>query len=442
MRRNRFSRIAGALLALVASAGLAQVPDRLNYQGVLKRGDGSSVGEGYQDIQFRMWDATSGGTLIWARTHRVHTDANGLFNVVLMDGGSPLAGAQTDSLAAVFTGSGGEERYLELTVVGSTPIMPRQRFVTAPYAFMADDVQQAKANFTVQGALTVQQGAQVHSLTVDDDASVGGDLTVGGTTTVGGNLSGGGYNFLNVSGEPFDVWIQGHPESTAASDTRNLALIGNTTEDKLYVNWGSEYTAGTKIGGPVQVTGGTLTADDSVSVGNDLSVGGDAAVDGTMTVEGYSFFSANSSYDVWIQGGHPGSVHHGDDRNAALVGYAEDNGDKLYVNWGSEYGGGTKIGGPVEVTSWKTKNIEANGYADMGGLYIQWGTVTSSSDGSQTFDFPTTFPSACYSVVCNRKVTDPSSPICASSWSRTGFTVNRESGIDGNNSVSYIAIGR
>jgi hypothetical protein len=167
-------------LALLAVTASAQVPDRLNYQGVLKKGDGTSVGQGYKDIQFRIYDAATGGNLVWARTQRANTDADGLFNVVLMESGAPIAGAQTESLATVFTSSGGENRYLELTVVGSTPIMPRQRFVTAPYAFMAINVKTAQDNFTVQGALSVMQGAQVKTLTVTENASVGGKLAIAG----------------------------------------------------------------------------------------------------------------------------------------------------------------------------------------------------------------------------------------------------------------------
>ncbi len=167
-------------LALLAAAASAQIPDRLNYQGVLKKGDGTSVGQGYKDIQFRIYDAPNGGNLVWARTQRANTDTNGLFNVVLMESGAPIAGAQTESLATVFTSSGGENRYLELTVVGSTPIMPRQRFVTAPYAFMANNVKTAQENFTVQGALSVLQGATVKTLTVTENASVGGKLAIAG----------------------------------------------------------------------------------------------------------------------------------------------------------------------------------------------------------------------------------------------------------------------
>jgi hypothetical protein len=52
---------------------------------------------------------------------------------------------------------------------------------------------------------------------------------------------------------------------------------------------------------------------------------------------------ASTSYDVWLQGGAPGSG--GEARNLALLGVTSD--DTLRVNYGSEYTGGTIIGGPV-----------------------------------------------------------------------------------------------
>ncbi|MBT3185525.1 MAG: hypothetical protein HN342_13490, partial [Nitrospina sp.] len=314
----------------------------------LKTGSGTPVGEGYKNIHFRIYDATEGGTLIWARTQRAHTDADGLFNVVLMEGGTPIDDAQTESLAEVFTSSGGENRYLELTVDTSNPIMPRQRFITAPYAFMAGDVQNAKENFTVQGALTVLQGAHVKSLTVDNDASVGGALTA-----------------------------------------------------------------------------------------KSLTVDNDASVEGNLTVSGYNFFQANTGYDVWIQGGQPGNVEHGDPRNLALLGDIAE--DLLHVNYQGEYAAGTVIGGPVSIGGWETHDYATSGYVDLGGFYIQWGYVDTYSN-DQTINFPKSFPNACLSVVCNWKARESSPPVAAS-WTKTNFRLLRPTGWTGGCPMNYIAVG-
>lgn len=197
-RVNQYLRPGLLLGALILVSGLAVAPGRaqsvpslLNYQGVLRQGDGTPAPAGYKDIQFRIYDAATGGTLYWGRVHRVHLDDNGLFNVVLNEGGSPITAGNpkhTD-LIDVFVSAGSENRYLELQVVGSTPILPRQRFVTTAYAFLAADVAQAKQNFTVQGQLTVQQGARVQSLTVDNDTTIGKNATINGSTTMKDALS-------------------------------------------------------------------------------------------------------------------------------------------------------------------------------------------------------------------------------------------------------------
>jgi hypothetical protein len=193
-----FTLLACCVWLAARPTALAQsVPELLNYQGVLRQGDGTPAPAGYKDIEFRIYDAATGGHLLWGRTHRVHLDNNGLFNVVLMQGGVFITTGNPSytNLSTVFTSAGSENRFIELTVSGSTPIMPRQRFVTTAYAFLAGDVAQARQNFTVQGALTVQQSARVQALTVDQDTTVGGsvtvstNLTVARSATIGGSLT-------------------------------------------------------------------------------------------------------------------------------------------------------------------------------------------------------------------------------------------------------------
>jgi len=142
----------GALPGLLAQA----VPDRMNYQGILLQGDGTPVPAQPTDVEFRIWSSADAGTLLWGRTHRISPDTNGAFNVVLMEGGSPITAGNPmyTSLREVFTNAGSDTLYLELTVKDSTPIRPRQRLVSAPYAFLAHNVTHARNDFTVVGTAT------------------------------------------------------------------------------------------------------------------------------------------------------------------------------------------------------------------------------------------------------------------------------------------------
>ena len=83
-----------------------------------------------------------------------------------------------------------------------------------------------------------------------------------------------------------------------------------------------------------------------------------------------------------------------------------------------------------------------SGYQKIwGGLIIQWGSVTSSTDAAQTFTFPTNFTSACYTVVTNRKQSNSSLAVPAVSWTTNGFVIDRQSDVSGSFVVTYIAIG-
>jgi hypothetical protein len=208
--RNRLpaQRRGGLRLLLGLAFGLASmpsllaqlVPDRLNYQAVLLKGDGTPVAAVPTDVVFRIYDQADGGNLLWSRTQSVTPDTNGLFSVVLMDGGAPYESAQFTNLAPVFT-SGTELRYLELYVpgAGAAPIKPRQRFVAAPYAFLAQNVVEAKQNFNVSGTLTVSSAANVNSLTASGAANVGSLTATGAVQAASFAGSGAGLTNINTN---------------------------------------------------------------------------------------------------------------------------------------------------------------------------------------------------------------------------------------------------
>lgn len=91
------------------------------------------------------------------------------------------------------------------------------------------------------------------------------------------------------------------------------------------------------------------------------------------------------------------------------------------------------------------KLIAAAGYYKFpGGFTIQWGTGTSSSDGTQTFSFPTAFATACYGVLIGRISDDAESALMQSSTSpptTTQFSINRDVGISDSVGFFYVALG-
>lgn len=116
-------------------------PDLITYQGLLVDQNGLALApttpHNYT-IAFRIFDAPSGGALLWAEEQIVTVD-KGHFSVVLGQG-TELSGQPRPSLAAVFAGPGASDRYLETTVTLSgnpVTITPRIRFLPAPYSLLS-----------------------------------------------------------------------------------------------------------------------------------------------------------------------------------------------------------------------------------------------------------------------------------------------------------------
>jgi hypothetical protein len=123
-----------ALGALVGSLGLvasahAKVPGTLTHQGRLySSAMGNPPVSGSLSVTFAIYDAATGGTMLWTETHQITFD-NGYFSAEL--------GSTTAFPATVFDGS---TRYLGITVGTDPEMSPRATVGSVPYAFLANDV--------------------------------------------------------------------------------------------------------------------------------------------------------------------------------------------------------------------------------------------------------------------------------------------------------------
>jgi hypothetical protein len=130
MKTIRIAWIVVAAGACLGSGWAAQtVPSLVNYQGTLVNSDNSPLANGSHPVQFRIYDAITGGQLVWGPQSNMVPVYNGQFNVLL----GPTDGASR-SLADAFKGA---NRYLELQVSNSLPIAPRQQILSAPFALNA-----------------------------------------------------------------------------------------------------------------------------------------------------------------------------------------------------------------------------------------------------------------------------------------------------------------
>ncbi|MCI0515357.1 hypothetical protein L0128_19255, partial [candidate division KSB1 bacterium] len=154
--------IIAAILILVAGRGNAQVPQLINYQGMLTDNTGTNV-NGVQAIQFLIYDAENGGTALWSETQNVIV-TNGLFNVLL--------GTVTLIPHNVFDGG---NRYFTLKVGTDAEMTPRKRLVSVGYAFHAHNSDRLGG---YQGDLFVRRIDGIKPLDGNIDLVEGSNITI------------------------------------------------------------------------------------------------------------------------------------------------------------------------------------------------------------------------------------------------------------------------
>ena len=114
------------LALLVTATAVAQVPEKMNYQVMLTNDLDEPLADQSVTLVFRIYDASSGGTLKWSETHNVTTNSIGVASVLLGSVGSMHSPDFVDPM------------WLEVEV-DSEILSPRRELVSAPYAFYAAD---------------------------------------------------------------------------------------------------------------------------------------------------------------------------------------------------------------------------------------------------------------------------------------------------------------
>jgi hypothetical protein len=118
---------AAIMVVLMATISTAGVPMAINYQGRLTNASGQPVADGDYLVRFIIYDAPTGGNVLWDDDYRAITVKSGLFTYALGD--------STTLPADMFaTGAG---RYLAIRVGADPELAPRVRLTSAAFAFQA-----------------------------------------------------------------------------------------------------------------------------------------------------------------------------------------------------------------------------------------------------------------------------------------------------------------
>ena len=257
------------LLSPPASAA----PTTMNFQGRLLDTTGTPVADGLYNMQFKLYDASSGGTLLWSEIrenngsdYRVQV-TNGLFTTKL--------GQRTALSASLFSGS---SVYFEITqatpatatcntascATWESPMAPRHQLSTSAYAFNSETLDgldstdfaaasgsgsyiqnttsPQTANFTLSGTgtATYLQAQEVGTPSGWGSLIIGNanttDITISDNTTLAPGMS------LTLSG--------GNTASRPASPTEGMVYYDTTTKQLLtYANgkWQADSKTATVI---------------------------------------------------------------------------------------------------------------------------------------------------------------------------------------------------
>jgi len=152
----RFQTVCVSIIITTIMVGIvqAQMPRVISYQGLLTQTSGDPVIDGNYQLVMRLFNAQSGGTLLWEENHSTEVK-RGLFNVYLGD--------QVPLTAVDMSG----QLFLETAIVGG-PVFPRTRIAMVPMAMRSVLADSAKtltqsANGFVRSLNGLQGNVQIRA---------------------------------------------------------------------------------------------------------------------------------------------------------------------------------------------------------------------------------------------------------------------------------------
>ena len=223
------------VMLLVSAAAVAEVPPLMNYQGILADAAGQAVADGPYTLFFRLYNAPSGGDLLWEE-ERIVDVYKGIFNVLLGEG-IPL-GLPFD-----------QPYWIGISVEGETELAPRIFLASSAYSFMSRTVQDSMITETkIAGGTVVRSLNGIRdevTIVPGDNVSIGqaGQEIVisapGGGGGVSGSASAGQVAFWDgtssVSGDNSLFWDDTFKRLGVGTPSPNARLRVESGESRTAV---------------------------------------------------------------------------------------------------------------------------------------------------------------------------------------------------------------
>lgn len=252
-------KILFALMLLLSSVAVAQVPRTISYQGLLTDGSGNFIADGNHSLTIKLYESASGGTAVYEESQSVAI-VKGLFNVMI-GGVTPIP----TSLAF------DKAYYLGVSVDGGTELVPRSAISAAPYtmyasvAGMANSLAPAVTGVVTSvneksGAVTLQGGG---GTTI---TSVGNVITVsstggGGTGIQGVQNSDGSLTIANPNGPTATISVADGGISAAKLGGNSVASANIVNGTIVNADLADGAVTNAKISSGAATIGQILTAD-------------------------------------------------------------------------------------------------------------------------------------------------------------------------------------
>ena len=251
------------LLGSLVIPSLADIPQIINYQGKVTDSGGVPVTDGSYTMRFRIFDASSGGTLKWDSNDRSVTVSGGVFSMVLGETPQPIVNLPFD-----------EDYWLEVTIDGDIQ-SPRNRLGSVGYAYMASGL---VPGTEISGSVTTSPYGVITGINTattgtayglyGSSASIFARGVYGDATATSGTT----YGLFGRSSSPDGRGVYGLASSTTGT---NYGVYGRTQSSTGYAGY---FQGDARVTGDLTIDGtligptfGDITA---VNAGTGLDGGG------------------------------------------------------------------------------------------------------------------------------------------------------------------------
>lgn len=283
------------LVVFFASAGLAAVPPKINYEGRLTDASGSALSGSY-NMRFSITSDLAGNNVVWGpEAHNAITVSNGVFAIILGDT-TPIT---TNEVAA-------PGRYLKIEIANPPAstnfeaLTPNSQIVSVAYALKAAEADNVAGGYVSQivagSNVTISPSSGTGAVTINSTGGGGGttevkydNVSIGVNTAGSLEVKDNGITTPKIADNAVTT-----PKISNEAVTEPKLAVANTPVGSRYLHWngsGMEWavvtTAGTSepdnitiglnVNGSLEVINGGITA---------AKLAPDAAVLSLATVEG------------------------------------------------------------------------------------------------------------------------------------------------------------